>query len=109
MLHRRLEERTTDALAAAPGADRELFEVGIERARIERGRKRSSANPSGPSPPNRTTTSPLSIRGAARSAITSASGVDSPNSALNACRSLRKTRASAALARRIGVLVRGKG
>jgi hypothetical protein len=47
-------------------------------------------------------TSPLSIRGDARSAITSASGVDSPNSTLNACRSPPKPGASAALASRIG-------
>jgi hypothetical protein len=73
-------------VAAALRDDVELLEVGVERAGVERWSeaKRSEAKPSGPSPAKRTVTSPLSIKGAARSAITSAPGVGSSNSALKA-------------------------
>jgi hypothetical protein len=46
------------------------------------GRKRSSANPSGPSPAKGVTSS-LSINGDGRSGIVFASGIHSPNSTLN--------------------------
>jgi hypothetical protein len=70
VLHRSLEQRSPEAQAASLGNDIKLLEVGVERARVSDGRKRSWANPPGSSPAKRIVTSPLSMRGPARSAIT---------------------------------------
>jgi hypothetical protein len=104
MLHRGLEQGSPQPLTSALRYDVELLEISVERARVEGRPKAKLGDPSGPSPANSTVTSPFSISGAARSAITVASGVDSSNSTLNACRSRPKTGASATFASRIGAI-----
>jgi hypothetical protein len=85
-------------------ADREgVLSLGVECARVERGTEAKLGERVRPVPREEHGDLAIAIRGAARSAITSASGVSWPNSMLNAYSSLAKAGAAAALATWIGI------